>query len=153
MQVAGPLPAARNGVKQTSPTINPAAAAPAGVTSGAPNALGMRAEPKVQHPQLNTPLQDRVAELEGELARQEGEHRRFADSLTSEVQRLQHVCGGAVSLRLPPSPHRKRDARVPFERDPLCTELTCALIMYGVDPSGTQTPRASPDRRELGART
>ena len=91
--------------------------------------------------------------LEAKLARQEGEHRRFTDSLTSEVQRLQHVCGGAVSLRLPPFAAPETDARVPFERDPLCTELTCALIMYGVDPSGTQTPRASPDRRDLGART
>jgi len=94
-----------------------------------------------------------VTHLETQLARQEGEHRRFTDSLTSEVQRLQHVCGGAASLRLPPFAAPETDARVPFERDPLCTELTCALIMYGVDPSGTQTPRASPDRRDLAART
>ena len=63
MEVAAPPPAPPKGVKQTSPTMTPTdAVAPAGATTGAPNALGMRAEPKMQQDaQLNAPLQHPAA--------------------------------------------------------------------------------------------
>ena len=38
-----------------------------------------------------------VADLEKRLARQDEEHRGFTGSLHSEIQRLQHVCGGENS--------------------------------------------------------
>jgi hypothetical protein len=37
-----------------------------------------------------------VAELESKLARQDEKHRDFTGGLHKEIQRLQHVCGGAL---------------------------------------------------------